>query len=381
MALADVRRLRRWAGSTRPTVASWQHAWDRFTPFLAFGPALRKVIYTTNAIESLNYQLRKIIKNRGHFPNDAAAIKLLWLAIMNIEDKRARERAKEAGRPKGPHARPPAGSSKAPSSKAGKPPSPNSPSSTPTASTPTCNPSDPLTYTENLTGSVNTTVTSMLAFPVTRSISALPRACSNRSHTPSVTYRRASASTAAQPIAACSEGNEPGHRSTPGASAHRRNPTSSRAFFARCRSRSGLIFANARRHRRCSCEAHSRREPLLDRPHHRPGDRRRSLLRCPLTDHRRGVAVEATITHRLVNPSQPRRRGGGTLSVRCVVGVRRLPASAGSFPDVLAVLGAPSLPVRTHRAAGEANRAAKDHPPLRLQVREHIAPATTSGAS
>lgn len=82
-------------------LATWENAWDRFTPFLAFGPALRKVIYTTNSIESLNYQLRKIIKNRGHFPNDAAAIKLLWLAIRNIEDKRARERAKEAGLPKG----------------------------------------------------------------------------------------------------------------------------------------------------------------------------------------------------------------------------------------------------------------------------------------
>jgi putative transposase len=81
-------------------VASWENAWDRFTPFLAFGPALRKVIYTTNSIESLNYQLRKIIKNRGHFPNDDAVIKLLWLAIMNIEDKRARQRAKEAGTPR-----------------------------------------------------------------------------------------------------------------------------------------------------------------------------------------------------------------------------------------------------------------------------------------
>ena len=49
----------------------------------------------------MNFQLRKIIKNRGHFPSDAAAIKLLWLAIRNIEDKRARERAKEAGTPKG----------------------------------------------------------------------------------------------------------------------------------------------------------------------------------------------------------------------------------------------------------------------------------------
>jgi len=82
-------------------VATWENAWDRFIPFLAFGPALRKVIYTTNSIESLNYQLRKIIKNRGHFPNDAAVVKLLWLAIRNIEDKRARERAKEAGLPKG----------------------------------------------------------------------------------------------------------------------------------------------------------------------------------------------------------------------------------------------------------------------------------------
>jgi putative transposase len=81
-------------------VATWDSAWDRFTPFLAFGPALRKVIYTTNSIESLNYQLRKIIKNRGHFPHDDAVIKLLWLAIMNIEDKRARQRAKEAGKPR-----------------------------------------------------------------------------------------------------------------------------------------------------------------------------------------------------------------------------------------------------------------------------------------
>jgi putative transposase len=82
------------------TVATWQRAWERFIPFLAFPPAVRKIIYTTNAIESLNYQLRKIIKNRGHFPNDDAVIKLLWLAIRDIEDKRARERAKQRGVPK-----------------------------------------------------------------------------------------------------------------------------------------------------------------------------------------------------------------------------------------------------------------------------------------
>ena len=83
------------------TVKAFRDAWERFIPFLAFPPALRRVIYTTNSIESLNYQLRKVTKNRGHFPNDAAVVKLLWLAICNIEDKRARERAKERGLPSG----------------------------------------------------------------------------------------------------------------------------------------------------------------------------------------------------------------------------------------------------------------------------------------
>lgn len=78
-------------------VKTFRDAWERFTPFLAFPPELRRVIYTTNSIESLNFQLRKVTKNRGHFPNDQAAVKLLWLAICNIEDKRARERAKERG--------------------------------------------------------------------------------------------------------------------------------------------------------------------------------------------------------------------------------------------------------------------------------------------
>ena len=80
-------------------VMTWRNAWDRFIPFLAFPPELRKIVYTTNAIESLNYQLRKIIKNRGHFPTDDAVTKLLWLAIRDIEDKRARDRAKEKGLP------------------------------------------------------------------------------------------------------------------------------------------------------------------------------------------------------------------------------------------------------------------------------------------
>ena len=83
------------------TVGVWERAWERFTPFLAFPPALRRVIYTANSIESLNYQLRKVSKNRGHFPNDTAAVKLLWLAICNIEDKRALERERDRGKPAG----------------------------------------------------------------------------------------------------------------------------------------------------------------------------------------------------------------------------------------------------------------------------------------
>jgi putative transposase len=65
-------------------LAAWDRAWEQFIPFLEFDTAIRKVIYTTNAIESANYQLRKIIKNRGHFPDDDAAIKLLYLGIRNI---------------------------------------------------------------------------------------------------------------------------------------------------------------------------------------------------------------------------------------------------------------------------------------------------------
>jgi putative transposase len=78
-------------------VQAWERAWERFIPFLAFPPEVRRIIYTTNAIESLNYQLRKIIKNRGRFPGDDAVIKLLWLAIRDIEDKRARARAAGKG--------------------------------------------------------------------------------------------------------------------------------------------------------------------------------------------------------------------------------------------------------------------------------------------
>jgi putative transposase len=83
----------------KAAIAVWERAWERFTPFLEFPPDLRRVIYTTNTIESLNFQLRKIIKNRGHFPTDDAVVKLLWLAICDIEDKRARAREADRGKP------------------------------------------------------------------------------------------------------------------------------------------------------------------------------------------------------------------------------------------------------------------------------------------
>ena len=72
-------------GAKFPTVAAaWRRAWDKVIPFFAFPPEVRKVIYTTNAIESVNARLRKIIKTRGHFPSDDAATKLIWLALRNI---------------------------------------------------------------------------------------------------------------------------------------------------------------------------------------------------------------------------------------------------------------------------------------------------------
>jgi putative transposase len=66
---------------------SWRSNWQRVIPFLAFPRDIRKAIYTTNAIESLNFQLRKIIKTRGHFPSDDAAFKLLYLALSRAQEK------------------------------------------------------------------------------------------------------------------------------------------------------------------------------------------------------------------------------------------------------------------------------------------------------
>ncbi len=75
-----------WGQRYSPIVDAWRRAWDRVIPFFMFPPAIRKVIYTTNAIESINAQLRRAVKTRGHFPSDEAATKLLWLVLRNITE-------------------------------------------------------------------------------------------------------------------------------------------------------------------------------------------------------------------------------------------------------------------------------------------------------
>ena len=74
--------------ATHPTIGlTWRRNWDQIVPLFAYPADIRKVIYTTNAIESLNMSLRKVTKNRGSFPNDEAMLKLLYLALRNIAKK------------------------------------------------------------------------------------------------------------------------------------------------------------------------------------------------------------------------------------------------------------------------------------------------------
>jgi len=87
-----------WGQRLPIVVAAWRRAWSRVIPFFAFPPEVRRIIYTTNAIESVHSRLRKIIKSRGHFPSDEAATKLIWLALRNItaDWKRASKEWKSA---------------------------------------------------------------------------------------------------------------------------------------------------------------------------------------------------------------------------------------------------------------------------------------------
>lgn len=77
----------KWDDTYLPISQSWRRNWSRITPFFDYPPEIRKVIYTTNAIESLNMSLRKITKNRGSFPSDEALMKLFYLALQNISKK------------------------------------------------------------------------------------------------------------------------------------------------------------------------------------------------------------------------------------------------------------------------------------------------------
>ncbi len=77
----------RWNDSHPSIGKSWRNNWERITPLFSYPPDIRKAIYTTNAIESVNMSLRKVTKNRGSFPNDESMLKLLYLALKNISKK------------------------------------------------------------------------------------------------------------------------------------------------------------------------------------------------------------------------------------------------------------------------------------------------------
>ena len=84
-ALADFED--KWNNAYPPIARSWRNHWQRIIPFFDYPPEIRRIIYTTNAIESVNMNLRKVSKNRGSFPNDEAVIKLFYLALSNIAKK------------------------------------------------------------------------------------------------------------------------------------------------------------------------------------------------------------------------------------------------------------------------------------------------------
>jgi putative transposase len=85
-AMVAFERFEATYGDKYPTVVkAWRDRWDEWTPFLAFPQEIRRIIYTTNAIEALHRQLRKVLKTRGHLPSDDAALKLLFLAVRNAE--------------------------------------------------------------------------------------------------------------------------------------------------------------------------------------------------------------------------------------------------------------------------------------------------------
>ena len=77
----------KWHDAYPPIAQSWRNNWARVIPLFDYPPEIRRIIYTTNAIESVNMRLRKVTKNRGAFPNDEAVMKLFYLALMNISKR------------------------------------------------------------------------------------------------------------------------------------------------------------------------------------------------------------------------------------------------------------------------------------------------------
>jgi putative transposase len=71
-----------WAEKYPAMIRSWEATWNEFVPFLEFPVELRKIVYTTNSIESLNAQFRRSVRHRGHFPTDQAAMKVLYLTAI-----------------------------------------------------------------------------------------------------------------------------------------------------------------------------------------------------------------------------------------------------------------------------------------------------------
>jgi putative transposase len=76
-----------WGQKYPAIAAAWRRKWEQVIPFFAFSAEVRRIIYTTNAIESLHSQVRKAVNKRGHFPSDKAATKLIYLALRNVEAK------------------------------------------------------------------------------------------------------------------------------------------------------------------------------------------------------------------------------------------------------------------------------------------------------
>nr|WP_234658995.1 IS256 family transposase [Agromyces marinus] len=86
-----------WTGQYPAMVEMWRRSWGEFTPFLEFPLELRRIVYTTNAIESLNARFRQAVRRRGHFPNEQAALKVLYLAARQRQHNRANPTGETAG--------------------------------------------------------------------------------------------------------------------------------------------------------------------------------------------------------------------------------------------------------------------------------------------